>query len=112
MVRDTKVSEHSDTKFVAESASSSKKGKVILEKWRPPGRVNNRRVTERTSPNVLNLRYPVSLGDVKGVFDPFAPLSGGRAINARSSRRGNEQTRPTLKGIRVKLSDLTAGDSP
>jgi hypothetical protein len=111
MVRDSKVSEHFDTRPVVDSKSSLKHAIVILAKWRPPGRSNNRRVAGRILSIAFRSREPVSLGEVEGVFHTSLPRLG--KINARSSRRGKEQMRSkTSREIEVRLSDLRVGDIP
>jgi len=91
MVRPSRVSEHLDTKSVTKSASLLQNNTLILEKWRPPGRSNSRRVTKRALPDNRRVRGPVSLGDVKWMFHPSVSLSGSRKSNLRSSRRGKEK---------------------
>jgi hypothetical protein len=110
-LRDSRVSEHLDTKSVVDSTSSSRHASVILAKRRSPRRANNPYTAGRMPPIPLSSRDPVSLGEVEGVFRAPSPLL--RATNARSSRRGKEQIRSnTSKEIAVRQSDLRAGDNP
>jgi hypothetical protein len=105
------VSEHLDTKSVVDSASSLKHHTVILVKRRPYGRSNNRRATAQIPPIAFSSRDPVSLGEVEGVFQVSLPR--WRETNARSSRRGKEQTRSkTSKEVPIRRSDLRVGDNP
>ena len=46
MQNDSNVSEHLDTKSIADTASSTGQFITILAKWRPPRRSNNPRVAE------------------------------------------------------------------
>jgi len=112
-LRDSKVSEHFDTKSVADLKSSPMHVTVILAKWRPSGKFNNRRVVEWIPPLTARFRDLVSLGDVEGGLHPTVPSSGQKSINSRSSRRGKEQMRSkTSEEVEVRLSDLTTGENP
>jgi len=112
ILRDSRVFEHLEIKSITESLSSTESPNVILVKWRPPGRAQNRRVMERISQIDCRVREPVSFGDVTGAFHPSASSLMG-LINARSSRRGKEQMRSkTSTEAQIMLSDLTVGDSP
>jgi hypothetical protein len=111
MLRDSRVSEHLETKSIVDLTSSLRHAIVTLVKWRPPGRPSNRRTAGRISPMALSSREPVSFGEVEGVFHTSLPRWG--RINARSSRRGKEQMRSkTSREIALRLSDLRVGDSP
>src|ERR1700753_976396 len=93
MRRDFRVSEHLNTKSAVDCASVSGHVIEMLEKWRPPGRSNNRRTSGRTPPSIRSRSSPVSFGEVKGmVHSPFGS-SLAREISDRSSREGKEQIR-------------------
>jgi hypothetical protein len=91
MLRDSKVSEHLDTKSIVGPTPSPRHATVILAKWRPSGRSTNRRTAERISLIVLRSRDPVSLGEVEGVFHISVSLPGLRENNARSLRKGRSR---------------------
>jgi len=113
MLRDSRVSEHLDTKLITGSAPSMGNPNEILVKRRPFGRAHNRCVTERISQVVLRYRDPVDLGDVDGGFHPSASVLEWRLTNARSSRRGKEQTRSKIsREVETRASDLMVGDNP
>ena len=67
-VKDSKVSEHLDTKSTAGWVSTTLDPIVILVKWRPLGRARNLDTMEWNSQLTLRSRDPVSLGDVEGAF--------------------------------------------
>jgi len=113
MFRDSRVPEDLDTKSVADSESLPIHDIVILEKWRPPGKVDSRRVANPTPHTVLRSRDPVSLGDVGGALHLEMPPPGRRETNARSSRAGKERTRSkTSKGVQVRRRDFTVCENP
>ena len=76
MLRDSRVLEHVDTKSVADSRSSPRHDTVILAKWRPFGKSNNRRVAARIPLLASKPRDPVSLGDVGGALRTAVSPSG------------------------------------
>jgi hypothetical protein len=107
---DSRVSEHPNTKSITEWTPPSS-ATMILVKWRPFGRLSNRRATEWIPPDTFKLRDPVSLGEVGGMLHTSLPWLG--EINARSSRRGKEQIRSRTSGeVEVRRSDLRVGDNP
>src|SRR5258705_7961041 len=105
MSRDSRVSEHIDTKSVNDPESSPLHDTVILAKRRPSGNSNNRCVAKWIPPTALSSRDPVSLGDVEGAFHPAASWDR-RETSIRSSRRGKEQTRSKTSGeVEARRSD-------
>jgi len=72
--RDSRVSEHLDTKSIVDSAASLKHHTAILEKWRSPGRSHNRHTTDWIPDSDCKQRDPVSLGEVEGAFHPSVSL--------------------------------------
>lgn len=116
MLRDSRVSEHLDTKSVVDSMSWAENNHTtILLKCRPFGRSNNRWVTDQFHPPMHKSRVPVNLGDVGGL----AQGSWRRAVretNARSSRWGREQMRPksfeSEREENNRRSDLITAEKP
>ena len=64
--RDFKVSEHFGTNSVGKLPPPMGQNTLILEKWRPPGKSNNLRVTSRLLP--LNIRDPVNFWEAGRSF--------------------------------------------
>ena len=111
---DLRVPKHLDNKFVADLTSSSLRHDIVIfVKWRPSGRSNNRRAMGRILPALMiRSRDPVSLGDVDGTFHSVV-LREFKKNNARSSRRGKEQTRSkTSEDIKDRRRDLMVGENP
>ena len=117
MVRYSRVSEHLDTKFVVEAMSSgTSHGTVTLLKCRPSGRSNNRSVTDWSPSFRSNLRDPVNLGEVGGLFHASCLLRASRETNVRSSRRWKEQMKLKIsefwRCVKLRWSDVTTGENP
>jgi hypothetical protein len=111
MFRDSRVSEHLDTKSVIDLTSSLRHDVSILAKRRPPGRLSNRRAAGRIAPRATSSREPVSLGEVEGVSHASPPRL--RKTNARSSRRGKEQISSKISDeVDIIRSDVRVGDNP
>ena len=92
MQRNSRVSEHFDTKSLIKLASPALHDIVILEKRRPFGVSNNIRAAYRTLP--VKERDPVSLGEFGGTSHSsvtWPKVSGARI--ERFSREGKEQIR-------------------
>lgn len=111
-MRDSRVSEHLDTKFVVNLRSLLRHNTVIFVKWRPSGRSNNRHAAEPALPSNIRSRDPVSFGEVKGGSHSPTSSSEEMKTNVRSSRGGKEQIRLKIsKEVKVRRSDLTVGDN-
>ena len=112
------MSEHLDTKSVVEVTSCSEShDTAIVVKWGPFGRSKNRRTMGRIPPFIpCNSKDPVSLSEVEGVVHCPSVSPWSKQSNARSSRRGREQTRVKSsefgRAVKVKRSDLRTGDNP
>ena len=116
MPRDSRVSEHLDTKSIANPTSWKEADSTIIRlKCRPFGRSNNPWITDFIPPCIHNSRDPFNLGEVRGLIH----VSGGwraRVTNARSSRRGKEQMRSkaleTWMELEARRSDLMDVEIP
>ena len=92
MERDSKVSEHLSTKSLVHSMSSIRHDIEMQEKWRPPGRSNNRHTSGRILAQcALNWRVPVSFGEVEGTANPPSGSFCAKENSDKSSREGKEQ---------------------